>query len=344
MFANFQQITIARMVFICFYTVLLTFILYDDLMLINLSFLEAVTDLDRNYIIFRNYFFTVIGMSGVIFLLISGPVIRLVIRINKPVFRLAKLFFGVEASERDGYSFGRVFEKHEMRIEELESQVSLGMDKKQFSQLQGNLSVQMEENFLNDVTKTIEEKFSAEIKKNLLVQRIEERFENLVSSLDRERSGTTLRSGMNLIIGIGIALFGIIILYGLLGEEIVDDEVSFLKAASRISVAIIIEVFAYFFLNLYRIGLQDIRYFRNEITNVMSQRLALETAIGQSNDDLVSRVIARLADTERNFVLKKGETTIGLSQNNSDREQDNAMLKTLSDTFTAGVASAKKKD
>ena len=47
----------------------------------------------------------------------------------------------------------------------------------------------------------------------------------------------------------------------------------------RLSVVVFIEIFAFFFLRLYRASLADIKYFQNEITNLEAKCLALEFTI-----------------------------------------------------------------
>lgn len=40
-----------------------------------------------------------------------------------------------------------------------------------------------------------------------------------------------------------------------------------------------IELFAYFFLSLYRTSLQKIKYFQNELTNIEAKQIALRAAL-----------------------------------------------------------------
>ncbi|MEI8616865.1 hypothetical protein P4S63_03450 [Pseudoalteromonas sp. B193] len=83
----------------------------------------------------------------------------------------------------------------------------------------------------------------------------------------------------------------------------------------------LIEVFAYFFLKLYKQGLSEIKYFQNEITNIESKFLALRLSSKSGQGDCIKEVVANLLTTERNFVLEKGQTTIELEQVRIDQKQ-----------------------
>lgn len=89
----------------------------------------------------------------------------------------------------------------------------------------------------------------------------------------------------------------------------------------RLSLIIFAEIFAYFFLKLYKADLSDIKYYQNEITNVEMKLAALRTALAveqkeldKEGKEIIKTVITSLVGTERNFILKKGETTIELEK------------------------------
>lgn len=87
----------------------------------------------------------------------------------------------------------------------------------------------------------------------------------------------------------------------------------------RIAFILFIEIFAYFFLRLYSRGLDDVKYYQNELTNVAMRKAAMRAAfaIADSQNDYsvaAKDVVGELVRTERNFVLKKGETTVELTK------------------------------
>ena len=87
----------------------------------------------------------------------------------------------------------------------------------------------------------------------------------------------------------------------------------------RLSVVVFIEIFAFFFLRLYRANLADIKYFQNEITNLEAKCLALEFAILSADAKSAEKVVVQLACTERNFILKKMRPLSSLRDRESTR-------------------------
>ena len=69
----------------------------------------------------------------------------------------------------------------------------------------------------------------------------------------------------------------------------------------RLTLVVLIEIFAYFFLRLYKSSLGEIKYFQNEITNIEAKALALQAAELAGDKESTASIINRLADTDRNF-------------------------------------------
>jgi DNA mismatch repair ATPase MutS len=97
----------------------------------------------------------------------------------------------------------------------------------------------------------------------------------------------------------------------------------------RLSFAIFIEVFSFFFLRLYKTNLGDVKFYQNELTNVDARLVALEAALIDDNRDGLKELLAELARTERNFVLKKGETTVDLERRRLDEAERVELLERL---------------
>lgn len=137
------------------------------------------------------------------------------------------------------------------------------------------------------------------------------------------------RGNLNLTIGVLTTIVGVMVLaYVVLSPAAVSTHadsasslVFFTSLLSRISVAIFIEVFAFFFLRLYKSGLEDIRYYQNEITNIESKETALLAVTDNDTCELKKVVIEVLAKTERNGLLKKGETTVALERDRIERNE-----------------------
>lgn len=69
-----------------------------------------------------------------------------------------------------------------------------------------------------------------------------------------------------------------------------------------------------FFLRLYKVGLDEIKYFENEMTNVEQRQVALSVALLQDDPDLRAKILLDIAKTDRNNVLEKGQSTIELEK------------------------------
>lgn len=135
--------------------------------------------------------------------------------------------------------------------------------------------------------------------------------------LNQEIINLSRRGNFNLAIGIFTAIGGLIIL----GIVVFSAPIEFGNIYSivshylpRITLVMFIELFAYFFLRLYRNSLADIKYFQNEITNIDLKFLAMTQAVESENDELIRSVSKVFAGTERNFVLEKGQTTVELER------------------------------
>lgn len=143
------------------------------------------------------------------------------------------------------------------------------------------------------------------------------------------------RSNLNLIIGSVVALIG----WGLLlwfVFDVHDNKLEGWKLLNaflpRLSIIIIIEMFSYFFLKLYRESMDRIRYYQNELTNIETKKTAILVACMVENDNEHKKsLIENLISVERNIFLKKGETTIELEKIRMDNSFGNNVLKYIKD-------------
>ena len=83
---------------------------------------------------------------------------------------------------------------------------------------------------------------------------------------------------------------------------------------------------------MYSSGLNEIKYFQNELTNVEAQFIALRRAIQSDDRESLTKILQILAATERNFVLKKGETTVDLEKSKLDQQGLKDMLSAFIET------------
>lgn len=188
------------------------------------------------------------------------------------------------------------------------------------------------------------------IKESLGFERLSESSRDIVQRLRREIADLRLRSNINLLIGMSITAGGLYLLWSTvsmvdasellkqLASEGAESNGKFLKnlilpIVPRILLVFFIEVFAYFFLRLYKDGLSEIKYFQNELTNIESKLTAVEFSYITNNQEGLKAAIEALSKTERNFILEKGQTTVELERAKSESELTRNIIKTIPDFF-----------
>ncbi|NVM23975.1 MAG: hypothetical protein HWN68_19625, partial [Desulfobacterales bacterium] len=122
------------------------------------------------------------------------------------------------------------------------------------------------------------------------------------------------RGNLNLVLGILTTVSGLVLLgYFVINLEPSEAEANYVDFVRhfipRLSLVVFVELFAYFFLRLYKASLAEIKYFQNELTNVESKAIALSSALNTQKEDTISGAIISLANTERNRILQRGEST-----------------------------------
>ncbi len=188
------------------------------------------------------------------------------------------------------------------------------------------------------------EKLDKQLKNKNDAERLDDISLDIVSRIRREIRDLRLRTNVNLIIGGAITYTGLWLLWDtatlfnnseIYTNLIVSDQIStshFIKLISvslgpRVLLVISIEVFAYFFLKLYKNGLEEIKYFQNELTNIESKVAAIHYGIYIERKEFLPEVLIEMAKTERNFILSKGQTTVELEKARSDSVLMNGLLK-----------------
>ncbi|WP_431686615.1 hypothetical protein [Hahella sp. NBU794] len=162
------------------------------------------------------------------------------------------------------------------------------------------------------------------------LKEVEVVFSRTLERLYSEIGALSRRGNLNLTLGILTTIIGLVVLgyFVLKIDSIPEDKMAFIAHFTpRLSLVILIEVFAYFFLKLYKSSLAEIKYFQNEMTNSEAKLAAIKCSIMTSDSAATSNVIQTLATTERNAVLEKGQTTAEIER--AKIEQQN--ISTISD-------------
>jgi hypothetical protein len=121
------------------------------------------------------------------------------------------------------------------------------------------------------------------------------------------------RANINLFIGLVLAISGIVFLIIYVQTSLVDEGTQFttfvIHFLPRLSLVTIIELFSYFFLNLYKQAIDEIKYFQNEITNIDMKMIAASMTLQLSPANPAS-IITALSGTERNFLIPKDQRIV----------------------------------
>ena len=234
---------------------------------------------------------------------------------------LKEEFLSLKSRNRD---FERQNKELNNKIAKIISQLQKGegseglFNKEDKDKILGRIQSKLE----SDALQEYQARLQAIINDRLKCKNQEELFIQINSRLESEVQNLAKRGNINLILGMATTMTGLSILgYSVFNapalSSVIDLAAHFIP---RISLVLLIEVFAYFFLKLYKQGLSEIKYFQNEITNIESKFLALRLSSESGQDDCVKEVVANLLTTERNFVLEKGQTTIELEQVRVDQK------------------------
>jgi hypothetical protein len=152
----------------------------------------------------------------------------------------------------------------------------------------------------------------------------------MVGRLLAEIDNQARRANLNLVMGVFTAAVAIFVLVWLAATAPPLPSMTPMTYwgafASKLSLSTATSFFAYFFLATYRRNLNEIRYFQNELTNIQSRLFAVEACEPGKGDSTRLAILKMIAATERNFTLKRGETTVDLAHKRLDREEIDAML------------------
>jgi len=213
-------------------------------------------------------------------------------------------------------------------VEKLKDDLSQISDDEKSSIIE-NLKSEISSSTANELLSDIEKKIEKRNKYDKNAELLERHFANTTGRLREELFSLTKRSNLNLAIGIVTTLVGL----SLLGMFVMDSTLDFETASDfaesfvpRLSLVVLIEIFAYFFLRLYKDTLTEIKYFQNEITNLEAKHLATEIALENKIEAGILQSIEGLLATERNHVLNKGQTTVEIEKARTEQQLTESVL------------------
>ncbi|RSM24194.1 hypothetical protein C5B78_17230 [Aeromonas salmonicida] len=189
------------------------------------------------------------------------------------------------------------------------------------NELEGKLSGAMQE----ENNKTNDESASEKS-----IARLIKLSEHITTRLKHEIELLTKRGNLYISIGSVITIAGGIVLY-LTVKDFVQSYVNLtnsndsinkhdiLSITARISIIIFIEIFAYYYLKLYKNIMDNVKFYQNEISNMDLKLLALHAVEINENHEALKSITDELAKTERNFVISKGQTTIDIEKSKHEQ-------------------------
>jgi len=171
-----------------------------------------------------------------------------------------------------------------------------------------------------------------EIKNKIQENNIYQQQLETVNRLKDELKSLNKRGNLALALGIVTALTGLVFLgYFAISITITNTTLEnfFIEFLPRFSLVVLIEIFAYFFLRLYKVNLSEIKYIQNEITSVEFKYVALD--MSRQDKDMSLELLQHIIKIERNFILEKVQTTIDIEKLKAEEQSSQNMLGKITD-------------
>jgi hypothetical protein len=206
---------------------------------------------------------------------------------------------------------------------EINSSINAAITSDHKNELVKLLKNEILENSTDQATKEFIEKVKKDIKESDQSREIERLFSRTLERLYTETSALGFRGNLNLSLGILTTIVGLVILgyFVIEIDSVPEDKIAFIAHfIPRLSLVVLIEIFAYFFLKLYKSSLSEIKYFQNEVTNVEAKLAALKCSLMINDIGSISSVIKVLSETERNSILQKGQTTAEIEKSKIEHQ------------------------
>ena len=189
------------------------------------------------------------------------------------------------------------------------------------------------ENTSNEISEEIIDKIKTNAFERHSASEVELILGRTLERLSSEIQSLTRRGNLNLSLGVVTTIIGLSILgfFVLKTGPVTEDKMAFIaNFIPRLSLVILIEVFAYFFLKLYKSSLSEIKYFQNEMTNIEVKLAAVNTSIFHADKGVLANVVHSLSATERNAILEKGQTTVEIEKSRLEFQNTNTISEKIS--------------
>lgn len=177
------------------------------------------------------------------------------------------------------------------------------------AELLEKIAGQVQRSLVADVIREVEKSVHSASQRDGRMQFTSWRYDRLKIGIEEAIGRVEKRGNINLLVGFFFSVVAVgVLAFSVAGS--VGGPVDWSGFIPRAVLALFVQLFAYFFLRLYRQSLADARYFQNELTNLGIWFTSLELALAGDSDETADNILRQLATVERNFVLKIGESTI----------------------------------
>jgi len=195
-------------------------------------------------------------------------------------------------------------ELKDLRKQITEARAKPQLESEDKAALRADLKSEIKDILASDIVSQIQQKYAKQIADDTQISQIRTSFETTLSRLWKEVGVLTRKSNVNLVIGILTTVVAVGLLAYLVLKSPTVPLINMADVLShfipRVSVAVFIEVFSFFFLKLYKSNLDEIKYFQNELTNVEMKVIALESAFLADKNKSSDTIIEQLVRTDRN--------------------------------------------
>lgn len=157
-----------------------------------------------------------------------------------------------------------------------------------------------------------------------------------------EIDGLKRRANTNMILGAIIAFVGVLgLVTFILGEPEqpeIDITLLIVHWVTRLSLVSFVEIFAFFFLKMYKTELLSIQYYQDELTSIESRKIALLFSIIHDNQEDISKSIECLVNIDRNFKLDANQTTVDLEKLKTENTFIKSQMDDMMDVIKGALA------
>ena len=199
----------------------------------------------------------------------------------------------------------------EKKIQSIENKSTTLLTQKEHQELVKRLASGLHSEAVDSLINTRVDEISRKYEQLWSNKQFQDATEDIKERLLQQVAAFGSRANINLTLGLLFSIFGTLVLvYFSLSIKDTEDFTTFLiHFLPRISLVLLIELFAYFFLQLYKQGINDTRFFQNEITNIESKFLAIILS-QKAAPDKMEAIIQALSTSERNFIIQKDQRLV----------------------------------